>query len=262
MFIDTHTHLYDDRLDARQQDEMIHRAFDAGVAKLYMPNCDLQSIPGMMRIANTFPGQCFPMMGLHPTYVNEHFLEELKLVQHWLGRDRFAAVGEIGLDYYWDKTFIKQQKEAFTQQIDWALEHDLPIVIHSREATDDCIEIVRSKQNGQLRGIFHCFSGNMEQAQQVVDLQFLLGIGGTVTYKSNRVLAEVVQQVPIESLVLETDAPYLAPVPFRGKRNESSFIRFVAEKLSELRGISLDELARVTSANADKLFSKKAMGNP
>ncbi len=262
MFIDTHTHLYDDRLDARQQDEMIRRAFDAGVEKLYMPNCDRNTIAGMLRITKTFPDQCFPMMGLHPTYVKGNFQEELNIVQHWLGREQFAAIGEIGLDYYWDKTFIKQQKDAFAQQIDWALEHDLPIVIHSRESTEDCIEMVRSKQNGKLRGVFHCFSGTMEQAMQVVELQFMLGIGGTVTYKSNRILAEVVQQIPLESLVLETDAPYLAPVPFRGKRNESAFIRFVAEKLAELRGLSLQELATATTANAEKLFAGQTKRNP
>lgn len=254
MFIDTHTHLYDDRLDDARQDEMIRRAFEAGVDKMYMPNCDHHTIPGMMRIAEAFPGQCLPMMGLHPTYVKEDFREELSIVKEWLDKQRFAAVGEIGLDYYWDKTYVAQQQEAFAQQIDWALEHELPIVIHSREATEDCIAMVRSKQNGKLRGVFHCFSGTAEQAEQIAELGFLLGIGGVVTFKSNKELQAVVQQMPIESLVLETDAPYLAPVPFRGKRNESAYIPFVAEKVAELRGMSIEALGQATSANAAKLF--------
>lgn len=254
MFIDTHTHLYDDRLDEAHQDQMIQRALDAGVEKLYMPNCDRSTIPGMMRIASAFPDRCFPMMGLHPTYVKDDFLDELSIVHKWLSESRFAAVGEIGLDYYWDKTYVAQQVEAFSQQIDWALDYELPIVIHSREATDDCIEIVRKKQNGKLRGIFHCFSGTLSQAQQVAELNFLLGIGGTVTYKNSRELHTVVQQMPLETLVLETDAPYLAPVPFRGKRNESANIQYVAEKVAELRGMSVEAVGAATSANSAKLF--------
>jgi TatD DNase family protein len=256
MFIDTHTHLYDDRLNEGKQDEMIHRAFDAGIQKMYMPNCDQYTIPGMMRIAESFPGKCLPMMGLHPTYIKQDYQAELDIVQEWLGKEGFAAIGEIGLDYYWDKTYVDQQKDAFSKQIDWAIEKKLPIVIHSREAIDDCIAIVRDKQKGDLRGIFHCFNGSHEQARQIIELGFLLGIGGVVTYKSNKELQEIVQTVPIESLVLETDAPYLSPVPFRGKRNESSFITFVAEKVAQLRGISMEELGRATSANAAKLFAQ------
>jgi TatD DNase family protein len=256
MIIDTHTHLYDDRLNEEKQDEMIRRAFDAGIAKMYMPNCDQFTISGMMRIAKSFPGKCLPMMGLHPTYVKDAYKEELGVVKTWLEKEGFAAVGEIGLDYYWDKTYVQQQKDAFSQQIDWALEHKLPIVIHSREATADCIELVRAKQNGQLRGVFHCFSGNSEEANQIIDLGFMLGIGGVITYKSNKDLQEVVQTVPLEHIVLETDAPYLSPVPYRGKRNESAFITFIAEKVAALRGISIEELARVTTANANKLFAQ------
>ncbi len=256
MFVDTHTHLYDDRLNEAKQDEMIQRALDAGVESMYMPNCDQHTIPGMMRIAQTFPGKCLPMMGLHPTYVKGTYNEELTIVSEWLEKGKFAAVGEIGLDYYWDKTFVPQQKEAFAQQIDWALEYGLPIVIHSREATQDCIDMVRSKQNGKLRGIFHCFSGNGEEAKQIVDLGFLLGIGGIITYKSNKELQEVVQSAPLAHLVLETDAPYLSPVPYRGKRNESAYIQFIAEKVAELRELSVEELGKATSANAQKLFAQ------
>lgn len=256
MFTDTHTHLYDDRLNEAKQDEMIRRAFDAGVEKMYMPNCDQHTIPGMMRIAAAFPGQCLPMIGLHPTYVKANYEEELAVVKEWLDKERFAAIGEIGLDYYWDKSFVGEQKDAFTRQIDWAIQYKLPIVIHSREAISDCIEIVRSKQNGQLKGVFHCFSGTQEEARQITELGFLLGIGGVVTYKSNKELQETVQHVELHSLVLETDAPYLSPVPFRGKRNESAHITFIAEKVAELRGISLEELGRATSSNAAKLFAQ------
>ncbi len=256
MFIDTHTHLYDDRLNEAKQDEMIQRALDAGVKRMYMPNCDQHTIPGMMRIAQAFPESCLPMIGLHPTYVKDTYKEELTVVREWLEKEKFAAIGEIGLDYYWDKTFVAQQKESFAQQIDWALEYGLPVVIHSREATADCIDIVRSKQNGSLRGVFHCFSGTQEEAKQIVDLGFLLGIGGVITYKSNKELQEVVQAAPPQSLVLETDAPYLSPVPYRGKRNESAYIQFVAEKVAELRGISIEDLGKTTTANAEKLFAQ------
>jgi len=256
MLIDTHTHLYDDRLTESKQDEMIQRALDAGVKKMYMPNCDQHTIPGMMRIAERFQNECHPMMGLHPTYVKDDFQQELDIVRNWLEKSPFAAVGEIGLDYYWDQTFKEQQKHCFSQQIDWALEFNLPIVIHSRDSMIDCLEIVKSKQNGNLRGIFHCFSGNMEDAQKVIDLGFLLGIGGVITYKSNKDLQDLIQKVTLNSFVLETDAPYLSPVPFRGKRNESSHIQYVAEKVAELREMSIADLAKATSANAEKLFAR------
>lgn len=256
MFVDTHTHLYDDRLTEPKQDEMIRRAFETGVNKLYMPNCDQHTIPGMMRIAAAFPGQCLPMMGLHPTYVKDDFESELAIVREWLQKEKFAAVGEIGLDYYWDSTaaVIERQKIAFSRQIDWALEFNLPIVIHSRESTQDCIDIVREKQQGSLRGIFHCFSGTMTEAEQIIALGFRLGIGGIITYKSNRELQDIVSRVPLESILLETDAPYLSPVPYRGKRNESGYIPFIAEKIAELRKLSIEEIGRVTSEAAEKLF--------
>jgi TatD DNase family protein len=256
MFIDTHTHLYDDRLNEAKQDEMIRRALDAGVEKMYMPNCDQHTIPGMMRIAKDFPEQCLPMMGLHPTYIKEDYQAELAIVKEWLEKESFAAVGEIGLDYYWDKTFVPQQKEAFAQQIDWALQYKLPIVIHSRESTSDCIEIVSSKQNGELRGVFHCFSGTQEEADQIFELGFMIGIGGIITYKSNKVLQEIVQNAPLEHLVLETDAPYLSPVPYRGKRNESAFVMFVAERIAELRSTTIEALGKATSENAARLFAR------
>jgi TatD DNase family protein len=254
MFIDTHTHLYDDRLDPAAQDIMIQRAIDAGVHKMYMPNCDQHTIPGMMRITKDWPANCLPMMGLHPCYVKENVAEELAIVKSWLDKEKFAAVGEIGLDYYWDKTFVPQQKAAFEQQIDWALEHKLPIVIHSRESTQDCIDIVRSKQNGQLGGIFHCFSGTLDEAQQIIAIGgFALGIGGVVTYK-NSGLQAIVQEIPLDYLVLETDAPYLTPVPHRGKPNESGYIPLIAEKVADLKKMSVEMLAEITTNNAHKIF--------
>jgi TatD DNase family protein len=255
MFTDTHTHLYDDRLDAAAQDAMIQRAIDAGVTKLYMPNCDQHTIEGMMRIARVWKENCYPMMGLHPCYVKDDVQQEMDIVKSWLEKEKFNAVGEIGLDYYWDKTFVPQQKEAFELQIDWALQYDLPIVIHSRESTQDCIDIVRKKQNGKLKGIFHCFSGTAHEAQQIIETGgFSFGIGGVVTYK-NSGLQPVVQGIPLEYIVLETDAPYLTPVPHRGKPNESSYILLIAAKIAELKGISTEELATITTENAHKIFS-------
>jgi TatD DNase family protein len=254
MFIDTHTHLYDEQ-DPALQDAMIQRAIDAGVTAMYMPNCDAETIPGMMSIATRYPDHCFPMMGLHPCYVKEAFEQELATMQALLPQHRFSAIGEIGLDYYWDKTFTAQQQIAFEQQIDWALEYELPIVIHSRESTAECIETVRKKQNGRLRGIFHCFSGTTEQAAEITELGLYLGIGGVVTYKKST-LPEVVAAMDLAHMVLETDAPYLAPVPYRGKRNESSYIPIIAAQIAAIKGMPLTEVAAITSENAKKIFNQ------
>jgi TatD DNase family protein len=252
MFIDTHTHLYDEQLTA-EGDANIQRAIDAGVTKMYMPNCDSTTIDSMLSIANKWPDNCFPMMGLHPCYVKDNYLFELALVEKYLSEQKFYAVGEIGLDYYWDMAHVLQQAIAFEQQIDWALQYNLPIVIHSRESTQDCIDIVKRKQNGNLKGIFHCFSGSIEQARQVVDMGLYLGIGGVVTYKKTN-LPEIIQSVGLQHIVLETDAPYLAPAPHRGKRNESSYIPIIAEKVAEALSISINEVAKATTANAAKIF--------
>jgi TatD DNase family protein len=252
MFIDTHTHLYDEQLMA-EEEAMIQCALDAGVNKMYMPNCDSTTIDGMMHLADKYPAHCLPMMGLHPVYVKENYKDELAIVEQWLGKRKFAAVGEIGLDYYWDKTFVPQQKEAFALQIDWALQHNIPIVIHSRESTQDCIDIVRTKQNGSLKGIFHCFSGTLDEAKQIIDLGFYLGIGGVVTFKKAG-LAEIVEQLSLDNIVLETDAPYLAPMPYRGKRNESAYIPLIADKIATLKQVRIEEVARITTANAEKVF--------
>jgi TatD DNase family protein len=251
-FIDTHTHLYEEQLNADEK-EMIQRAIDAGVHKMYMPNCDSSTIEGMMRIAAAWPEHCLPMMGLHPVYVKDNYEAELAIVKQWLEKEKFTAIGEIGLDYYWDRTHVAQQKQAFEQQIDWALQYNLPIVIHSRESTQDCIDIVRSKQNGKLKGIFHCFSGTLEEARQVVELGFYLGIGGVVTFKKST-LPDIVKEIGLQHVVLETDAPYLAPMPYRGKRNESSYIPLIAAKIAEVLAVDVAVVAQTTTATAAQLF--------
>lgn len=257
MYIDTHTHLYDGD-SVELQNEHIDRAIAAGVGRMYMPNCDLATVAPMMRIARDFPQHCFPMIGLHPCYVKENFVQELSQLEQILGQGNgaFCAVGEIGLDYYWDKTFVAQQQEAFECQIDWALRHRLPIVIHSRESTAECIETVAAKQNGDLNFVFHCFSGDLQQALRITEMGGYLGIGGVVTYKKS-VLPDILGHIPLEHIVLETDAPYLAPVPYRGKANESTYIPLIAEKLADIYRISPEELAEITTINALKIFSHR-----
>jgi TatD DNase family protein len=253
MYIDTHTHLYDEQLMA-EEDAMIQRAIHAGVTKMFMPNCDSSTIQGMMYLANKWKHNCYPMMGLHPCYVKENYQQELGTVKEWLEKDKFYAVGEIGLDFYWDVSFKEQQYEAFEQQIDLALQYDLPIVIHSRESTQECIEVVKKKQNGRLKGIFHCFGGTLQQAEEITELGLYLGIGGVVTFK-NSTLPEVIKTISLNHIVLETDAPYLAPVPYRGKRNESSYIPLIAAKIAELKGIDITEVAAITTRNAEIIFN-------
>jgi TatD DNase family protein len=251
--IDTHAHLYDEQFSADIA-EIISRARENGVEKVYLPNCDSTTIPAMMALTEQYPGYCIPMIGIHPCYVKESYEAELKIMQEWLDKASFAAIGEIGLDYYWDQTFVAAQKDAFRRQIDWALERALPIVIHSRNATQDCIDIVREKQNGQLKGIFHCFGDDLIAAEQIIDLGFKLGIGGVVTFK-NSTLPEVLRAVDLEHLVLETDAPYLAPVPYRGKRNESSYIPLIAQKIADIKEVPLSVVAERTTKTAEALFS-------
>lgn len=253
MYIDTHTHLYDEKFD-NDREAMISSAIESGVSKMYLPNCDSSTVDSMLQVEHDFPANCFAMMGLHPCYVKENVSDELALVNAWLGKRKFFAVGEIGLDYYWDKTFIDEQKHAFRTQLEWSLHYDRPVVIHTRESTKDCIDIVSEYVGRGIRGVFHCFSGSIETAKQIIGMGFYLGIGGVLTYK-NAGLQEVVKGVDLKHIVLETDAPYLTPVPHRGKRNESAYMKIVAEKLAELKQMPLEEIARITSVNAEKLFS-------
>ncbi len=250
--IDTHTHLYDESLDS-DRDEMIQRSIDAGVIKMYMPNCDSNTINGMLAIEEKWKNNCFSMMGLHPCYVKENVEEELLIVEAWLAKRKFWGVGEIGLDKYWDVTFLEQQKMAFRHQIDLALKYDLPIIIHSREANQDCINIVKEKQNGNLNGIFHCYSGSYEQANEIIALGFYLGIGGVITFKNTK-LTETIAKLGLDNIVLETDAPYLAPAPFRGKRNESCYTTIVAQKIADVLQLHLEEVVKKTTENAEKIF--------
>lgn len=251
---DTHAHIYLPEFEEARK-EMLERADKEGVKKILLPAIDSESHAALLALAEEFPGICLPMMGLHPCYVKDNFREELRIVRSFLEKGGFVAVGEIGLDFYWDKTFTEQQYLAFEEQIRWALEFDLPIAIHSRNSTDECIEVVRRNQNGKLKGVFHCFSGTAEQARQIMDLGFFLGIGGVVTFK-NGGLDKVFETIGLDSVVLETDAPYLAPVPFRGKRNEPAYLKYVVEKLSLLKNISVEDVADITERNMRELFNK------
>lgn len=255
MFVDTHAHLYSNQFDG-DQDEMINRALKGGVKKFYLPNIDKDTIEGMLDLENRYKGTIFPMMGLHPCSVKENYKEELNVAKEWLDKRPFCAIGEIGIDLYWDKTFFEEQVEAFRTQIKWAKELKIPIIIHARESMDEIMEVVEEENDENLRGIFHCFSGNVDHAQKVMELGgFLMGIGGVITFKnSGKVLREVLEHVGMEYLVLETDAPYLSPVPFRGKRNESSYISLVATKLAELKGLTIAEVGTITTNNSEKLF--------
>ena len=253
MLIDTHTHLYLKEFD-NDRKEMMERANEAGVQKFYLPAIDSDVIERMFQAEKDFPNQCFAMMGLHPCSVKENYKEELKIVEEWLSKRSFPAIGEIGLDFYWDTSFEKQQYEAFHQQIDWALQYNLPIVIHTRNAMQQTIDVVKQYISKGLKGIFHCFSGNYEQALEIVDAGFYLGIGGVVTYK-NSGLAQAIEKIPLQHLVLETDSPYLTPVPFRGKRNESSYLKYVVEKISEIYKTPIEDISVITTANAQKIFA-------
>jgi len=247
--IDTHTHIYLPDFD-EDRDAVITRAKDLGVETMVMPAIDSSTHEQMMDVEARFPG-CLSMIGLHPCSVNEDFKNELAVVEGWLEKRKFVAIGEIGLDYYWDKSFKNQQEEAFRHQITLALKNDLPIVIHSRDAIDECIAIVEEYPG--LKGIFHCFSGNLSQAIRIIQTGFLMGIGGVVTFK-NAGLDKVVEKIGMHHLVLETDAPYLAPVPYRGKRNEPSYTKLVADKIGLLCQAPVEKVEEITTQNARKLF--------
>ena len=254
MFTDTHAHLYLEEFDP-DRDQVMQRAETAGVYHLFLPNIDSGSVRQLLKVCSDWPHLCYPMIGLHPTSVGVNYPDELKLVKQYLDDKsfRFCAVGEIGIDLYWDKTFEKEQKDAFSLQLDLALEHSLPVAIHTRNSIEVTLELLESRSDKGLRGVFHCFSGDVRHAERAVKLGFYLGIGGVVTYK-NSGLADVVAATPLDSLLLETDAPFLPPVPHRGQRNESSYIPLIAQKIAEIKGLSLDKVAEVTTKNAIKLF--------
>ena len=251
-FIDTHAHVYADELTSNLN-VVIKNAVSVGVDKILMPAIDSTTLDAMLKVEQQFPENCIAMMGLHPCYVKETYKEELKLVEDWIGKRKFIAIGEIGLDFYWDKTFTKEQHIVFETQMQWALDLNLPIAIHTRNAMGETIEAVKPFAEKGLRGVFHCFSGSQESAEQIIGMGFHLGLGGVLTYK-NAGVAEAVKDIPMEYLVLETDAPYLAPVPYRGKTNEPAYMIEVAKKLADIKSLPLHEIAAMTTSNAEKLF--------
>ncbi len=258
IYIDTHSHMFADAFD-EDRAAAIDRALAAGVYKIILPNIDLDTIERMYTLCKDFPGHCYSSIGLHPTDVNEDYIEVLAQMQQKyiepLHPDHLIAIGETGLDYYWDKSKIDLQKEALKIQIQWAKKEKLPIILHTRESTRDTIDIIRQHKTEDLTGVFHCFSGTQEEALEVLDLGFYIGVGGTITYKKNS-MREWIDQIPLEHIVLETDAPYLSPVPYRGKRNESSYIPDISAVLAELYALPLEQIATKTTANALSLFTK------
>ena len=249
---DTHIHLYADEF-AGDRNELIREAKNMGVQRFFLPNIDSGFVQAMFEVEKQYPENCFAMMGLHPCSVKENWKQELELVEKYLGERSFAGIGETGIDLYWDKKFVKEQEEVFKQQIILANQYRLPIIIHSRESFEEIYSILLETKKEAPHGIFHCFTGNAEQAKRAIDLGFYLGIGGVVTFK-NSGLDKALDEIDLAYLVLETDGPYLAPVPFRGKRNQPSYILKVAEKIAEIKNTTLDEVARITTENSKVIF--------
>jgi len=247
--IDTHCHLYADEIDVAQS---VRNAVAAGVERIYLPSIDSSTSLKMLQVVTQYPNYCYAMAGLHPCSVKEDYETELNNVVNLLQENVFYAIGEIGLDFYWDKTFTEQQYLIFRKQMELAEAYNLPAIIHSRSATPETISVL-SEYKGKVKGIFHCFGGSLQEAHQIIDLGYYLGIGGVITYK-NSGLAEVIAQISLQHLVLETDAPYLAPVPFRGKQNESSYLKYIVEKIALVKNVSVEEVIKVTTQNAMTVF--------
>ncbi|HKK88336.1 MAG TPA: TatD family hydrolase [Saprospiraceae bacterium] len=252
MWIDSHAHLYADVFD-EDREEMLKCAMEAGLEAVVLPNIDLDSIDKMFELTAKHSGLLYPAVGLHPCSVGEQYEEQLKRLETYLDREEVVAIGETGLDYYWDKTTVNLQKEALRIQIEWALDMNLPIILHARESLDDLIDLISEYQETALRGVFHCFTGTVEQGKRIAELDFYVGIGGILTFK-NSGLDQVVGELPLDRIVLETDAPYLCPTPHRGKRNESAYTALVGKKLAEILGIDVNTMAQQTSENAQRLF--------
>ncbi|MFN0033075.1 MAG: TatD family hydrolase [Flavobacteriales bacterium] len=253
MITDTHAHLYLPQFD-EDRESMLQRARQAGVSKIFLPNIDQQSIEPMHRLCDANPAMCYPMMGLHPCSVTENYLEVLDDMRKLFAKHQYIAVGETGIDMYWDKSTLSIQIESFRIQLQWCIEMNLPVVIHARDSFDEIFKVLDNMDRSVLRGVFHCFGGNVQQATRIMNYEtFMMGIGGVLTYEKSG-LAEVLIDVPLQFLVLETDSPYLAPKPHRGKRNESAYTRIVAERLAAIKGIALEEVARITTENARRMF--------
>lgn len=252
MLIDTHSHIYLEDFNT-DIDEVVQNAYNNNVKKIILPNIDSGSIKRLLDLSNSYPHICYPLMGLHPTSVAEDYKEELAAIEYWLDKQKFYGIGEIGIDLYWDSTYIKEQKDAFRHQIKLAKTKQLPIVVHLRNSFNEVYDIVKEEQDGSLQGIFHCFSGDEDEAKKVIDLGFLVGIGGVITFKNSN-LSEVIEKIDLKHLVLETDSPYLAPVPKRGRRNESSYLIYVMQKVAEVYNLPIEKVAEITTSNARELF--------
>ena len=252
-FIDTHTHLYSEEFKS-DIDSVMERAFIEGVEEFYLPAIDISVNENLLDLEKKFPGKMFAMAGLHPCSVKENFKEEIQYITKHLESRKFAGIGETGLDFYWDTTFKKQQYESLRIHAQWAIDYKRPLVLHTRNAMQETIDVVSEFAGKDLFGIFHCFSGTVQNAKDIIDLGFLLGIGGVLTFK-NSGLDQVVKEIDLEHMVLETDSPYLAPVPYRGKRNESSYLKYIAQKLADIKGLTIEEVASKTTNNAEKIFA-------
>lgn len=252
IFTDTHTHLYSESFEEDQK-EMMQRAIDAGVKRFFVPAIDSSYTPAMLDLKKNYPSQVHLMTGLHPTYVKENYLEELAHVQEMLDTEKVVAIGEIGIDLYWSDEFKEQQIEAFHTQIQWSIERDLPIAIHCRDAFNEVFEVLETYRGSSLNGIFHCFTGSLEQAQLAIELKMSLGIGGVATFKNGKI-DQFLNKIDLKHIVLETDAPYLAPVPYRGKRNESAYVPIIAQKLADIYNTSIEHIAQATTLNSTKIF--------
>lgn len=252
MWVDTHTHLYLPEFD-NDQDQVIQQAIDVGVNKMFFPNIDTISLPKVLTVCNNFSKNCFPLIGLHPCSVKKDFEKEISILEDKLRKNKFYGIGEIGIDLYWDNTFLKEQIVAFKYQLELAIKYNLPAIIHIRESFDEVFHVIEEINNHSLFGIFHCFSGNYFQAEKAIKLGFKLGIGGVITYNNSQ-LPNVIKKIDLKHLVLETDSPYLTPVPYRGKRNQSSYIPIIGKKISELKNIPIVDVAKTTSNNAMTLF--------
>ncbi len=252
MLIDTHSHIYSEDFSS-DLDDIIQNAYNNNVKKIILPNIDSGSAKHLIDLSNSYPHLCYPLMGLHPTSVDDDYKQELASVEYWFSKHKFYGVGEIGIDLYWSQNFLKQQEGAFRFQIQLAKNMNLPVVIHVRNSFNEVFKIVKEEQDGRLQGIFHCFAGSEEEAKKVIDLGFFLGIGGVVTFKNSN-LDEVINSLSLSNIVLETDSPYLAPVPKRGRRNESSYLVYIAQKVAEIFNVPIEEVAKITTENARNLF--------
>jgi len=252
MLIDTHSHIYSTDF-IHDLDEVIQRAYSNDVRKIILPNIDSSSVKNLLDLVDTYPHICFPLMGLHPTSVNHDYQEELQVVEYWLKKRKFYGIGEIGIDLYWNTTFLEEQTHAFRHQIELARQYQLPVVIHVRDSFDEVYNVLANEKDKSLTGVFHSFTGTYEQAQLVIELGFKIGVGGIVTFKKSG-LDQVIRKIDPSHLILETDSPYLTPVPFRGKRNESSYLVYIAQKIAELHQMTVGDIAKITTENARKLF--------